>query len=82
MKIIKNNQYMCQRYGIDSLQCLNSSLTSLVKNLSKDVKYLSQVLDNDLLDLVKEKVVYPYEYIVVFQSLKKSCQAKKSFIAC
>ena len=46
---------------IDNFQFLSSSLDSLVKNLSKgDFKYLSQEFDNNVLDLVKQKVFYPY----------------------
>ena len=45
-----------------SLQFLNSSLDSLIKNLNKDdFKYLSQEFDNNVLDLVKQKGFYPYE---------------------
>ena len=45
----------------DSFQFLGSSLNSLVKSLSKDdFKYLSQVFDNNVLDLVKQKGCYPY----------------------
>ena len=41
---------------------MNSSLDSLVKNLSdNDVKYLPEEFSGDLLKLVKEKGVYPYE---------------------
>ena len=48
---------------IDSFQFLSSSLDSLVKNLGKiDFKYLSQEFDNTVLDLVKQKGFYPYEY--------------------
>ena len=37
---------------------------ALVKNLSdNDFKYLSQEFSGDLLELVKQKVVYPYEYM-------------------
>ena len=40
---------------IDSFRFLSSSLDSLVKNLNKDdFKYLSQVSDNNVLDLVKQ----------------------------
>ena len=47
---------------IDSFQFLSSSLNSLVKNLNKnDFKYLSQVFDNNLLDLVKQKGFYLHE---------------------
>ena len=49
---------------IDSFQFLLSSLDSLVKNLGKnDFKYLSQEFDNSVLDLVKQKGFYPYEYM-------------------
>ena len=41
---------------IESLQSLCSSLDSLAKYLNKDdFKYLSQKLDNNVLDLVKQK---------------------------
>ena len=53
---------------IDSMQCMNSSLDSLVKNLSEmDFKYLSQEFTGDLLELVKHKGVYPYEYMDSFK---------------
>ena len=66
---------------IDSFQFLSSLLDSLVKNLSKDnFKYLSQEFGSDVLDLVKQKGFYPYEYMSSFEKLKKDFQAKKSFI--
>ena len=44
----------------DSFQFLRFSLDSLVKNLDKnDFKYLSQEFDNNVLDLVKQKGLYP-----------------------
>ena len=62
----------------DSFQFLSSSLNNLVKNLGKDYfKNLSQEFDSDVLDLVKQKGFYPYEYM---RSLKKNFQAKKSFM--
>ena len=46
---------------IDSFQFLSSSLNSLVKNLGKnDFKYLSHEFDKNKLDLVKQKIFYPY----------------------
>ena len=50
---------------LNSFQVLSSwKIDSLVKNLGKDVfKYLSQEFDNNVLDLVKQKGFYPYEYI-------------------
>ena len=48
---------------IDSIQFMNSSPDELVKKLSEmDFKYLSQEFSDDLLKLVKQKGVYPYEY--------------------
>ena len=53
---------------IDSFQFLSSSLHNLVKNLGKDdFKYLSQEFDNNVLDLIKQKVFYPYEYMSYFE---------------
>ena len=54
---------------MDSMQFMNSSLNTLIKNLSdSDFKYLSEEISSDLLKLVKQKGVYPYEYMY---SLKK-----------
>ena len=45
---------------IDSMQFMNSSLDSLVKNLSdNDFKYLSEEFSDEFLKLVKQKGVYP-----------------------
>ena len=60
---------------------LSSSLDSLVKNLGKDeFKCLGQELDNNVLDLVKQKRFYPYEYMNDFENFKKNYHARKSFI--
>ena len=57
---------------IDSFQFLSSSLDSLVINSDKDdFKYLSQEFDNNVLDLVKQKGFYPYEYISDFEKFKE-----------
>ena len=46
------------------MQFMNSSLDILVKNLSdNDFKYLSQEFSGEQLQLVKQKGVYPYEYM-------------------
>ena len=51
------------------MQFMSSSLDTLVKNLpDNDFKYLSEELSGDLLELVKQQGVYPYEYM---DSLKK-----------
>ena len=67
--------------SIDSFQFLSSSLDSLVKNLGKDnFKDLSQEFDNNVLDLVKQKAFYAYEYMTDFKILQIKYQAKKIFI--
>ena len=49
---------------------MNSSLDSLVKNLSEmDLKCLSQGFSGNLLKLVKQKGVYPYEYMGSFKKI-------------
>ena len=55
-------------FFIDSMQFMKSSLDLLVKNLmSEDFKYLSKEYSGKLLELVKEKGVYPYEYMNSFK---------------
>ena len=55
---------------IDTFQFLSSALYSFVKNLTKDdFKYSSQELDNNVLDLVKQKGLCPYEYMTDFKNL-------------
>ena len=62
---------------IDSFQFLSSSLDSLSNNLAKDdSKYLSQELDNNVLDLVKQKGFYPDEYIRDFAKFKEQLPSK------
>ena len=54
-----------------SFHFLSSSLDSLVKNLGKnDFTYLSDEFDTNILDLVKQKGVHPYEYMSGFESFK------------
>ena len=81
---------------IDSMQFMNSSLDSLVKNFSgNDFKYLSEKFSGDLLELVKEKGVYSYEYMdsfkkfsedklpdkyKCFSSLKNECISEKDYL--
>ena len=58
---------------IDSMQFMNSSLDSLVKNLSdNDFKYLSEELSGEFLKLLKLKRVYPYEYMDSFKKLSEN----------
>ena len=58
---------------IDSMQFMNSSLDSLVRNLSdNDFKYLSEEFSGRLLELVKKKGVYPYEYMDNFKRFSEN----------
>ena len=58
---------------------MNSGLDSLVKNLSNnDFKYLSEEFSSELLKLVKEKGVYPYEYMDSFKKFSKNKLPDKS----
>ena len=77
------------------MQFINLSLDSLVKNLSdNDFKYLSEEFSGEVLELVKEKGVYPYEYMdsfkkfsenklpdkcKFFSSLKDKCISEKDY---
>ena len=80
---------------IDSLQFRNSSLDSLVQNLSDDFKYLSEEFSGEFLKLVKHKGMYPYEYMdsfkkfsedklpdrcKFFSSLKDVCISEKDYL--
>ena len=57
---------------IDSVQFMNFSLDSLVKNLmNEDFKYLSEEFGGKFLEQVKEKGVYPYEYMNSFKKFSE-----------
>ena len=57
---------------IDSMQFMNSSLDTLVKNLSdNDFKYLSQEFSGKLLELVKQKECIHMNIWIVFKSFLK-----------
>ena len=76
VSVIPNGLEKCMAFTInknlvfiDSMQFMNSSLDSLVKNLSdNNFKYLSEKFSGELLELVKEKGVYPYEYVDSFKT--------------
>ena len=52
---------------IDSLQFMNQSLANLVKNLPEDAyKYTNEVFKDEKLQLMKQKGVYPYDYMSSF----------------
>ena len=63
---------------VDSFPFPSSSLNSLVKKLSKhDFKNLSQEFVNNVLDLIKQKGFYPYEYINDFEKFKEKFRCKE-----
>ena len=56
---------------IDSYKYLSSSLDILVKHFHKDdFKYLRQEFDTNVLDLVKQKAFYPFEYMSGYEKSK------------
>ena len=64
---------------IDSMRFMNSVLDSLVKNLlSEDFEYLSEEFSGGQLGLVKEKGVYPYEYMDSFKIFDENKLLDKS----
>ena len=59
-------------FFIGSMQFINSSLESLVKNLlDNDFKYFFEEFRGEFLKLVKQKGVYPYEYMDSFKKFSK-----------
>ena len=51
-----------------------------MKNLGKDdFKYLSQEFDSNVLDLLKQKRFYPYEYKSSFETFKEQYSSKDMF---
>ena len=55
------------------MQFMNSSVDSLVKNLSdNDFKYLSGEFRDEFLKLVKQKGVYPYESMDSFKKFSEN----------
>ena len=64
---------------IDSMQFMNSSLDKLVKTLNdKDFKYLNEEFSAEQLKLVKEKGIYPYEYMNSFKRFNEDKLPDKS----
>ena len=68
---------------IDSMQCINSSLDKLVKNLSdKNFKYLVKEFGSRNLEILKQKGAYPYEYVNSFERFnEEKLPARKYFFS-
>ena len=84
---IPNNmeKYMAFMLGkhlvfLDSFQFMSSSLDKLVNNLPKEsFKYTSQVFDDEKLDLMIRKGVYPYNNMDSFEKFKEQLPSKEEF---
>ena len=57
---------------IDSLQFMCESLENLVKNIKKFC-HLETDIENDNLNLLKQKGIYPYDYMDSWDKLMKQC---------
>ena len=88
VNLIPNNmeKYMTFMLGnhltfIDSFQFMSSSLEKLVDNLPREsFKYTSQQFDEDKLDLMIKKGVYPYDYMDSFDRFfERRLPSKESF---
>ena len=66
---------------VNIMQFMNSSLDKLVKNMSdEDFKYLVEEFGSENLELLKQKLSYPYEYINSFERFnEKKLTALKYF---
>ena len=66
---------------IDSFQVLSSLLDNLVTDFSEnDFQDLSHYSDDKVLDLVGQKVFYPYEYLCDFEKFKEKLPEKTNFL--
>ena len=65
----------------DSMKFMNSSLKKLVKNLmDDDFKYLTEEFGSQNLEVIKQKGVYPYEYMDSFKRFnEEKLPDQKSF---
>ena len=80
INVIPNNmeKYMAFMLGyklvfIDSLQFMNQSLANLVKNLPEDsFKYTNEVFKDEKFRLMKQKGVYPYDYMSNFDKFNET----------
>ena len=67
---------------IDSFQFMSQSLSSLVKNLpSEAFKFTSQNFKDEKLELMKQKGIYPYDYMDSFDKFNEKLPAKKDFFS-
>ena len=67
---------------LDSFQFMSSRLDKLVSDLpDKGFKYISKAFKNEQFKLMKQKGVYPYDYMSSFDKLNEKQLPKKVFTA-
>ena len=65
---------------ITSMQFINSSQKSLVKNLSKGkLKYLSHKFQGKQLQFLKQNIIFPYDYMNSFATCDEEKWHEKNF---
>ena len=87
INVIPNNmeKYMAFMLGkhlvfLDSFQFMSSSLDKLVSDLpDKAFKYISEAFKNEQFKLMKQKGVYPYDYLSSFDKFNEKQLPKKGF---
>ena len=87
INVIPNNmeKYMAFMLGkhlvfLDSFQFMSSSLDKLVSDLpDKAFKYISEAFKNEQFKLMKQKGVYPYDYMSSFDKFNEKQLPKKGF---
>ena len=87
INVMPNKLENCMSYSInnklgfiDSFRFLISLLDSLVKNLNKNnFKYLNEEIDNNVLDPVKQKGLYPDEYMSNSEKFKEQLPSQEKF---
>ena len=85
INVIPNNmeRYMSFMLGrhlvfLDSFQFMGTSLEKLVQNLPDDkFKYTSEEFKKEKLELMKQKGVYPYDYMDSFKTFEKEHLPRK-----
>ena len=67
---------------IDSFQFMSQSLSSLVNNLPIEAfKYTSQKFKNKKFELMKQKGVYPYDFMHSFEKFNETLPPKEDFFS-
>ena len=74
------NRDFHQLVFIDSVHFSNNSIENLAKNLEEnDFQNLSEEFNAKVLDLVKKKIFFPYDYWDTFKTFKEGLPCKDKF---